>query len=70
MVEYVGNVNVADAIFVVVIMAMASSLPIVRFTETVIAKVSAVGKGTPASWWLAILTLGPLRVPSSRDRPR
>src|SRR4029077_14122996 len=60
MVDYVGNVNVADAIFVVVIMAMASSLPILRFTETVIAKVSAIGKGTPASWWLAILTLGPL----------
>src|SRR5271169_2492599 len=60
MVDYVGNVNVADAIFVVVTMAMASSRPIVRFTETVIARVSAVGKGTPASWWLAILTLGPL----------
>src|SRR5260370_31667710 len=60
MVDYVGNVNVADAIFVVVIMAMASSLPIIRFTETVIAKVSAIGNGTPASWWLAILTLGPL----------
>jgi hypothetical protein len=60
MVDYVGNVNVADAIFVVVIMAMASSLPIIRFTETVIAKVSAIGKGTPASWWLAILTIGPL----------
>jgi Putative Na+/H+ antiporter len=60
MVDYVGNVNVADAIFVVVIMAMASSLPIIRLTETVIAKVSAIGSGTPASWWLAILTLGPL----------
>jgi hypothetical protein len=60
LVDYVGNVNVADAIFVVVTMAMASSLPILRFTESVIAKVSAVGKGTPASWWLAILTLGPL----------
>ena len=60
MVDYVGNVNVADAIFVVVIMAMASSLPIIRFTETVIAKVSAIGNSTPASWWLAILTLGPL----------
>src|SRR5260370_39288657 len=60
MVDYVGNVNVADAIFVVVIMAMPSSLPILRFTETVIAKVSTVGNGTPASWWLAILTLGPL----------
>jgi hypothetical protein len=42
MVEYVGNVNVADPIFVVVIMAMASSLPIIRFTEAVIAKVSAM----------------------------
>jgi hypothetical protein len=60
MVEYVGNVNVADAIFVVTIMAIASSLPILRFTESVIARVSAFGKGTPASWWLAILTLGPL----------
>ena len=60
MVDYVGNVNVTDAIFVVVIMAIASSLPIIRFTETVIGRVSAIGKGTPASWWLAILTLGPL----------
>src|SRR5260221_9909986 len=58
MVDYVGNVNVADAIFVVVIMAMASSLPILRFTETAIASVSAIGDGTPASWWLTILTLG------------
>jgi len=36
MVNYVGQVNVGDAIFVVVIMAMASSLPILRFTETMI----------------------------------
>jgi hypothetical protein len=60
MVNYVGQVNVGGAIFVVVIMAMAGSLPILRFTETVIAKVSAIGKGTPVSWWLTILTLGPL----------
>src|SRR6516165_6535482 len=60
MVDYVGNVNVADPIFVVVIMAIASSLPIIRFTEAVIAKVSALGKATPASWWVTILTLGPL----------
>jgi len=60
MVEYVGNVNVSDAIFVVVVMAIAGSLPIIRFTETAITKVSAIGGGTPASWWFAILTLGPL----------
>ena len=70
MVDYVGNVNVADAIFVVVIMAIASSLPIIRFTETVIAKVSAMGTGTPASWWLAILTLGPLLVSFITGRPQ
>jgi hypothetical protein len=60
MVEYVGNVNVSDAIFVVVIMAIAGSLPIIRFTEIAITKVSAIGGGTPASWWFVILTLGPL----------
>jgi uncharacterized membrane protein len=38
MVDYVGTVNVSDAIFVVVIMAIASSLPIIGFTESVIAK--------------------------------
>jgi hypothetical protein len=43
-----------------VIMAMAGSLPIIRLTETAIAKVSAIGSRTPAAWWLAILTLGPL----------
>jgi hypothetical protein len=44
MVNYVGNVNVADAIFVVVIMAIASSLPIIRFTETVIRWQGVLGK--------------------------
>src|SRR5258708_13099554 len=39
MVNYVGQVNVGDAIFVVVIMAMASSLPFLRFSETIIARV-------------------------------
>ena len=59
MVDYVGHVSVADAIFVVATMAIASSLPILRLTG-LIAKISAIGKGTPASWWLAILTIGPL----------
>jgi hypothetical protein len=60
MVGYVAQVNVADAIFVGAVMAIASSLPILRLTENSIAKISAVGKETPASWWLTILTVGPL----------
>jgi hypothetical protein len=46
MVDYVGHVNVADAIFVVAIMAIASSLPILRLAENLIAKISSIGKGT------------------------
>jgi Putative Na+/H+ antiporter len=60
MVDYVGHVNVAEAVFVVVIMAMASSLPILRLAENAIARIAGLGRGGPAIWWLSILTIGPL----------
>jgi hypothetical protein len=60
MVSYVGHVNMAEAVFVVVIMAMASSLPILRLAENMIARIAALGRGTPTMWWWSILTIGPL----------
>jgi Putative Na+/H+ antiporter len=60
MVDYVGNVDVTEAVFVVVIMAISSSLPVLRLAENWIARVAALGRGTPAAWWLAVLTIGPL----------
>lgn len=60
MVDYVGHVNETEAVFVVVIMAMASSLPILRLAENAIARIAALGRGSPAIWWLSILTIGPL----------
>jgi Putative Na+/H+ antiporter len=60
MVNYVGNVNVAEAIFVVVIMSMASSLPVLRLAENAVARIAALGRGSPVIWWLSILTIGPL----------
>ncbi|HZC36193.1 MAG TPA: putative Na+/H+ antiporter, partial [Chthoniobacterales bacterium] len=60
MVDYVGHVNMTEAIFVVVIMAMASSLPILRLAENAIARIAALGRGNPAIWWLSILTVGPI----------
>jgi Putative Na+/H+ antiporter len=60
MVNYVGHVNVAEAVFVVVIMAMASSLPVLRLAENVVARIAALGRGSPVMWWLSILTIGPL----------
>jgi hypothetical protein len=60
MISYVGHANMAEAVFVVVIMAMASSLPILRLAENAIARIAALGRGTPTIWWLSILTIGPI----------
>jgi hypothetical protein len=60
MVEYVGHVNVADAVFVVVIMAISGSLPILRLAETAISQVAKLGQSSPGAWWLSILTIGPI----------
>jgi hypothetical protein len=39
---------------------MASSLPILRLAENAIARIAALGRGTPTIWWLSILTIGPI----------
>lgn len=49
-----------EPLFVVVIMALASSRPIIVFAERMMSKVAGLGGGTPAAWWLATLTVGPL----------
>jgi len=60
LVGYVTSLNAAEPVFVVVIMAIASSRPILRLTENWLSKLAALGGSTPAAWWLSILTLGPL----------
>jgi Putative Na+/H+ antiporter len=45
---------------VVVIMALASTRPIITFAEGALRKVADTGRGTPAAWWMTILTIGPL----------
>ena len=49
-----------EAMFVVVIMAIAASRPVVQFAERALGWVAGFGKGTPTAWWLAILILAPL----------
>jgi hypothetical protein len=52
--------NFTEPIFVVVIMTMAASRPILKLSEQLMAFVAAIGKGSPAAWWLSILTIGPI----------
>lgn len=59
-INYVSGVNYTEPMFVVVIMTLASSRPILKFSEKLMARIAAVFHGTLAAWWLTIMTLGPL----------
>jgi len=59
--DYLGHgLNFAEPMFVVVIMTIAASRPILQFGEKLMALGAALGKRSTAGWWLSILTLGPL----------
>jgi hypothetical protein len=70
MVTYVGwevaidyfnyTVNYTEALFVVVIMALAATRPIILLAENSLRRIANLGHGTPAAWWLSILTIGPV----------
>ena len=54
------TVDYKEALFVVVIMAMAATRPIVTFAEAMLERVARLAGGTPAAWWMTILTIGPV----------
>ena len=54
------SVSYTEPLFVVVIMALASTRPIIAFAEAALRRVANVGGCTPAAWWLSILTIGPV----------
>ncbi|MEO0510877.1 MAG: putative Na+/H+ antiporter [Verrucomicrobiota bacterium] len=58
--HYVDSRNYTEPMFVVIIMAIASSRPVIQFAETCMKAVASLGKETPAAWWLSILVIAPL----------
>jgi hypothetical protein len=54
------TVNYTEPLFVVVIMALASTRPIIAVSEAALRRVADFGGATPAAWWLTILTIAPL----------
>src|SRR5688500_4912281 len=54
------GVNYTEPLFVVVIMALAATRPIIAFAEAAMRRIANFGRCTPAAWWLTILTVGPL----------
>ncbi len=55
-----GTVNYTEPLFVVVIMALASTRPVVAFAEGALRRLANAGGGSPAAWWVSILTIGPI----------
>jgi hypothetical protein len=49
-----------EPLFVFVIMAIAASRPVLRFSERLMSKAASLGKGTPAAWWLSVLVIAPV----------
>jgi hypothetical protein len=59
--DYLGHgLNFTEPLFVVVIMSIAASRPILNFVEQIMAMFAAVGKGRASAWWLSIMTVGPV----------
>ena len=60
-VDYIGQrVDFTEPMFVMVIMALASTRPMMRLAERCLFLFAAVGGATVGSWWVSILIIGPL----------
>ena len=59
--DYVSHkVDYTEAIFVFVIMTLASTRPILKLAEASMQRVAGVLGGSLKAWWMSILTLGPI----------
>jgi len=59
--NYIADtVNYTEPLFIVVIMALASSRPVIKLAENTMSRIAGLGGGSPAAWWFTILTLAPL----------
>jgi hypothetical protein len=59
--SYIGHrVDFTEPMFVMVIMALASTRPMLRFAEQSLFVFAAAGGATIGAWWLSILIIGPL----------
>ena len=60
-VDYVSHgVDFTEPMFVVVIMTLASTRPVLWLAEVILGRVASWLGGTLGAWWLTVLTVGPL----------
>jgi Na+/H+ antiporter NhaD/arsenite permease-like protein len=57
---YFDHVNFSEPLFVIIIMAIASTKPVIKLAEFLSSKLAALGGSTTSAWWFSILTIVPL----------
>ncbi len=57
---YISSRNYTEPMVVVVLMAIASSRPIVQTAERNMAFIANIGKSSPGAYWFSVLTVAPL----------
>jgi hypothetical protein len=57
---FLGGVDFTEPMFVFVVMAIASTRPILLFAEGLMGLFASLGGRTPLSWWVSTLTVGPI----------
>jgi len=55
-----GHVSYTEPLFVVIVMALAATHPVLALAERCLSAVARLGRGTPGAWWLALLIIAPL----------
>lgn len=60
-INYIAHqVNYTEPMFVVAIMVLAATRPILKLSESLMRKIATLFGGTLNAWWMTILTIGPL----------
>lgn len=58
--NFLNTRNYTEALFIAVIMTIASSNPIMNIIESLIRKIASLCGGSTGAWWVALLTVGPI----------
>ncbi len=59
--SYISHgVNFTEPMFVVVVMTIAGTRPVLRFAEQIMRLFASLGGCSPGAWWFSILTIGPM----------
>jgi Na+/H+ antiporter NhaD/arsenite permease-like protein len=59
-VDHLDSLHFTEPLFVLVIMTIAASRPVLVFAQSIMSLFAGIGSHSVGAWWFSILTLGPL----------